>query len=61
MKPARGPQTQCLAIIVMEAPSLPTTKCQTKCAKAICVGLFQHLADTQQSWNPDYWQLGLGT
>ena len=61
MKPARGPKTICLAIIVVESQGLPTMKCQAKFAKAICVDLFRHLADTQQSWNPDYWQLGLGT
>ena len=57
MKPARGPQTDFFAIIVIEAQGLPTRKCQTECAKAICVGLFRHLADTQQTWNPDCWQL----
>ncbi len=43
MKPERGPQTMFLAIIVVESQGLPTMKCQAKCAKAIFVGLFEHL------------------
>ena len=42
MKPARGPQTFFLAIIVMESQGLPTMRCQAKCAKAIFVGLVRH-------------------
>ena len=42
MKPARGPKTIFLAIIVVESQGLPTMKCQAKFAKAICVGLFGH-------------------
>ena len=50
---------------------VPTMKGQAKCAKAICVSFLQvpglrylglgTQADTQQSRNPGYWQLGLGT
>ena len=40
MKPARGHQTEFLAIIVVESQGLPTMTCQTKCAKAIFGGRF---------------------
>ena len=40
MRPARGPKTKNLAIIVVESQGLPTMKCQTKYAKAIFGGCF---------------------
>ena len=58
MKPARGPQTICLAIIVVESQGLPTMKCQAKCAKAICVGLFRH-RDSRSARNGCHGPAGL--
>ena len=60
MKPARGPKTIFLAIIVMESQGLPTMKCQAKFAKAIFVGLFRH-RDSRSGRNGCHgylWSLG---
>ena len=61
MKPARGPQTEFLAFIVMESQGLPTMKCQTKCAKAIFGGRFLDTVTAVPRGTAVTGQLGLGT
>ena len=59
MKPARGPQTEFLAIIVVESQGLPTMKCQKKCAKAIFGSIFKH-RDSRSARNGCHGAAGLG-